>query len=46
MKIRFRPGIADSRGAREALDNAARRQGLRLQFESEREASAVVSVLR
>lgn len=46
LKIRFRPGLADSRATREALEQAARRQGLRLQFDSEREPLATVMVLR
>ncbi len=46
LRVRFRPGIADTRPAREALEQAGRRQGLRLRFESEREPLATITVLR
>ncbi len=46
LRIRFRAGVADSRQAREGIEQAARRQGLRLQFENEREPLASVTVLR
>ena len=46
LRARFRPGIADTRAAREALEQAGRRQGLRLRFESEREPVATITVLR
>jgi hypothetical protein len=46
LRARFRPGIADTRAAREALELAGRRQGLRLRFDSEREPLATITVLR
>jgi hypothetical protein len=46
LRARFRPGIADTRAAREALIQAGRRQGLQLKFESEREPLATITVLR
>lgn len=46
LRVRFRPGLADTRAARESLEQAARRQGLRLQFENERDAFASITVLR
>ncbi len=46
LRVRFRPGMADSRASRDSIEQAARRQGLRLQFESEREPLATVTVLR
>lgn len=46
LKVRFRPGLADSRPKRDALEQAARRHGLRLQFDNEREPLATVMVLR
>ncbi|MFZ9508180.1 MAG: type II secretion system protein GspL [Burkholderiaceae bacterium] len=46
LRARFRPGIADTRAARDALELAGRRQGLRLRFDSEREPLATITVLR
>lgn len=46
LRVRFRPGLADTRAARESLEQSARRQGLRLQFESERDALASITVMR
>jgi len=46
LRARFRPGIADTRAAREALELAGRRQGLRLRFDNEREPLATITVLR
>lgn len=46
LRARFRPGIADTRAAREALELAGRRQGLRLRFDNEREPIATITVLR
>ncbi len=46
LRARFRPGVADTRAAREALEQAGRRQGLRLRFENEREPLATITVLR
>lgn len=46
LRARLLPGVADTRAAREALEQAARQQGLRLRFDNEREPLATVTVLR
>ncbi len=46
LRIRLRPGVADSRAARDTIEQAARRHGLKLQFEGDREPLAIVTVLR
>lgn len=44
LRVRFQPGIADGASQRDALREACRRLGLRLQFDDEREPSATVSL--
>lgn len=46
LRVRFRGGLAESRGAREALVEACRRHGLRMQLDTERDAGALVTLLR
>jgi general secretion pathway protein L len=44
LRVKFQPGIADSEAARQSLKDACTKNGLRLQFDGDREVSAVVSV--
>ena len=46
LRARFRPGIADTAAARQALEQASRRQGVQMRFENEREPLATITVLR
>ena len=46
LRARFRAGVADTRAARDALEQAGRRHGLQIRFESEREPLASITVLR
>jgi general secretion pathway protein L len=44
LRVKFQPGIADSEAARQSLRDACARNGLKLQFDGDREVSAVVSL--
>lgn len=46
LRVRFRGTLAESRTTREALVEAGRRMGLRIQLDAEREPGALVSLLR
>jgi general secretion pathway protein L len=46
LRVRFRGALAESRATREALVEAGRRMGLRVQLDAEREPGALVSLLR
>jgi general secretion pathway protein L len=44
LRVKFQAGIADSQAARQSLQDACARNGLKLQFDGDREVSAVVSL--
>ena len=46
LRVRFQPGQFESRAVREALGQASQRLGLQLNFDSEREPTATVALLR
>ncbi len=46
LRVRFQPGQFDSRAARQSLVQAAQRLGLGLKFDSDREPTASVTLLR
>ena len=46
LRVRFQPGFYDSKSLRDSLAAACQRQGLRLQFDSEREPTATVALLQ